>query len=53
MYSVRIRRLSERARLEGMLALRKAVDGVTRRNREPVAAESTWWRSGATADRPS
>ena len=44
MYSVRIRSLSERARLEGMLALRKAVDGVTRRNREPVAAESTWWR---------
>ena len=44
MYSVRIRRLTERARLEGMLALRKAIDGVTRRNREPVAAESTWWR---------
>jgi hypothetical protein len=43
-YSVRIRRLTERARLEGMLALRKAVDGVTRRTREPVAAESTWWR---------
>ena len=29
-YSVRMRRLSERARLEGMLALRKALDGVRR-----------------------
>jgi hypothetical protein len=43
-YSVRIRHLSERARLEGMLALRKAVDGVRRRSREPVAAEQTWWQ---------
>jgi len=32
-YSVRMRRLSERARLEGMLALRKAVDGVRRGQR--------------------
>jgi hypothetical protein len=43
-YSVRIRRLSERARLEGMLALRKARDGVRRRSSEPAAAEPTWWQ---------
>jgi hypothetical protein len=42
-YSVRIRRLSERARLEGMLALRTAVDKVRRRGSEPVA-EPTWWQ---------
>ena len=43
MYSVRIRRLSERARLEGMLALRTAVDKVRRRGSEPVS-EPTWWQ---------
>jgi hypothetical protein len=43
-YSVRIRRLSDRARLEGMLALRKALDGVRRRGSEPVAAEQGWWQ---------
>ena len=37
-YSVRIRRLSERARLEGMLALRKTLDGVRRgQNAAPVS----------------
>ena len=44
MYSVRIRRLSDRARLEGMRALRKALDGVRRRGSEPVAAEQGWWQ---------
>ena len=55
-----MRRLSDRARLEGMLALRKALDGVRRnQNATPPADEealrasyterrddddSTWWR---------
>lgn len=37
-YSVRMRRLSERARLEGMLALRKALDGVRRGQNAALAA---------------
>lgn len=44
MYSVRIRRLSERARLEGKLALRKALDGVRGRSSEPVSTEQAWWQ---------
>jgi hypothetical protein len=36
--SVRMRRLSERARLEGMLALRKALDGVRRGQNAALAA---------------
>lgn len=54
MYSVRIRRLSERARLEGMLALRTAVDKVRRRASEPVS-EPTWWQpvDAPPADAPS
>ena len=36
--SVRMRRLSERARLEGMLALRKALDGVRRGQSAALAA---------------
>jgi hypothetical protein len=43
-YSVRIRRLSERARLEGKLALRKALDGVRGRSSEPVSTEQAWWQ---------
>jgi hypothetical protein len=43
-YSVRIRRLSERARLEGKLALRKALDGVRGRTSESVAADQAWWQ---------
>ena len=56
-YSVRMRRLSERARLEGMLALRKALEGVRRGQVEagedalrasyadrPEPDDSTWWR---------
>ena len=55
-----MRRLSERARLEGMLALRKALEGVRRTQAEveqssdvdlrasfterPEADDSTWWR---------
>jgi hypothetical protein len=38
-YSVRMRRLSERARLEGMLALRKAVDGMRRGQNAAPAPE--------------
>ena len=53
MYSVRIRRLSERARLEGMLALRKAVDGVRRRTGSPVDAERTWWQADDDALEPA
>jgi hypothetical protein len=50
-YSERMRRLSERARLEGMLALRKALDGVRRRESTPIAAESPWWqRADASPD---
>ena len=37
-YSVRMRRLSERARLEGVLALRKALDGVRRGQHAALAA---------------
>jgi hypothetical protein len=43
-YSVRIRRLSERARLEGKLALRKALDGVRGRSSEPISTEQAWWQ---------
>jgi hypothetical protein len=43
-YSARIRRLSERARLEGKLALRHALDGVRGRRSEPVVAEQAWWQ---------
>jgi hypothetical protein len=59
-YSVRMRRLSDRARLEGMLALRKALEGVRRGHGSALADggevvraslterrvddESTWWR---------
>jgi hypothetical protein len=39
-----MRRLTERARLEGMHALRRAVDGVRPGHREPLAAEPTWWQ---------
>ena len=64
-YSVRMRRLSDRARLEGMLALRKALDGVRRRPNatEPVDEETfraaytdrrdddqaAWWRRAELA----
>jgi hypothetical protein len=37
-YSVRLRRLSERARLEGMVALRKALDGVRQGQHAALAA---------------
>jgi hypothetical protein len=61
-----MRRLSERARLEGMLALRKALEGVRRKQTSLAATngddlrasfayrsvdDSTWWRRAeATAD---
>ena len=48
-YSVRIRHLSERARLEGMLALRKALDGVRRRSDPSPAPEPTWWHLDDTS----
>lgn len=51
MYSVRIRRLSERARLEGMLALRRARESV-RRVRPGAAVEPTWWQLDDTALEP-
>ena len=51
-YSVRMRRLSERARLEGMLALRKAFDGVRRpqfaaRRADPARRDAGSGRAGA------
>src|SRR5512135_2023054 len=44
-YSVRMRRLSERARLEGMLALRKALDGVRRGPGAALAAGDEFVRA--------
>jgi hypothetical protein len=46
-YSVRIRRLSERARLEGMLALRRALDGVRRGQGVAPAASDDVARASA------